>query len=302
MKLAILSAVLVVAPVFAFAQDLEGLFQSLKDAEVKNDAALVKKLSAEVSTLARKMGEEAAPAAADEKEGWLSRIAYAKSVDGFTEYALFSVAAKSAPAVTVDLLATLEAQNPKSKYLDQGYANYLYALSQTGATAKIPAIAEKGLANFPDNEDLLLFMSDHCLSAKQSDRALNYANRLVAALSKHAVPEGIPGPDWERKRSNGLMRGYWIAGVVSGEKNQYGAADKNLRAALPSIQGNNAMLAPALFYLGVANYNIGKATMSKARVLEGAKFSEQCAAIQSAYTDQAWKNASIMKADAGKMR
>ena len=98
MKLAILATVLLVAPVFTFAQDLEGVFQSLKDAEAKNDAALVKKLGAETCALARKMKEEPAPAAADDKEGWLSRIAYAKSVESFTEYALFSVAAKSEPA------------------------------------------------------------------------------------------------------------------------------------------------------------------------------------------------------------
>ncbi len=37
----------------------------------------------------------------------------------------------------VDVLAALEAQNPKSKYLDQAYGHYLYALSQIGGTAKI---------------------------------------------------------------------------------------------------------------------------------------------------------------------
>ena len=61
---------------------------------------------------------------------------------------------------------------------------------------------------------------------------------------------------------------------------QYFEADKELRAALPLIQGNTAMTAPALFYLGMANYDLGRRTMSKARVPEAAKFSEQAAAIK----------------------
>lgn len=304
MKLSVLSmmVLLVGAPAVVRTQDLEGTYQSLKDAEAKNDAASVKKLSAETSALARAAIAEAAPEAAEEKDAWTKRVAYARDVDSYSEYALYSVAVKSPPATTVDLLAALEEQNPKSKYLDQGYAYYLYALSQAGASAKIPAIAEKGLASFPDNPDLLLFMADHSYSAKQSDRALSYANRLVASLGKHPKPEGMAEADWERKKSTSLGRGYYYAGVISGEKNQYAASDKNLRAALPLIKGNDAMMGPALFYLGVDNYNLGKMTMNKAKVLEAAKFSDQCAAITGPYAEQAWKNSAAMKAEAAKMR
>jgi hypothetical protein len=304
MKLSVLSmmVLLVGAPAVVRTQDLEGTYQSLKDAEAKNDAASVKKLSAETSALARAAIAEAAPEAAEEKDAWTKRVAYARDVDSYSEYALYAVAVKSQPATTVDLLAALEEQNPKSKYLDQGYAYYLYALSQAGASAKIPAIAEKGLASFPDNPDLLLFMADHSYSAKQSDRALSYANRLVASLGKHPKPEGMAEGDWERKKSTSLGRGYYYAGVISGEKNQYAASDKNLRAALPLIKGNDAMMGPALFYLGVDNYNLGKMTMNKAKVLEAAKFSDQCAAITGPYAEQAWKNSAAMKAEAAKMR
>jgi hypothetical protein len=43
-------------------------------------------------------------------------------------------------------------------------------------------------------------------------------------------------------------------------------------------------------------------TLSKARVLEGAKFSEQAAAIESPFAQQAQHNANVMKAEAGNMR
>jgi hypothetical protein len=304
MKLSVLSMMVLIvgAPAVGRTQDLETTYQNLKDAETKGDAVAVKKLAAETSALARKAAAEAAPEDADEKDAWTKRVQYAKDIDIQAEYALVDVALKSQPATTVDLLAALEVQNPKSKYLDEAYANYLYALSQSGGTAKIPVVAEKALANFPENPDLLLVMVNYCYSGKQSDRAQSFANRLVAAVMKRAKPEGVAEADWERQKSSSLGRGYWVSGIVSGEKNQYAAADKNLRAALPYIKGNDAMTAPALFYLGTANYNLGKMTMNKAKILEGAKFSDQCAAIPSALAEQAWKNSAIMKAEAGKMR
>ena len=284
------------------AQDLDASYQSLKDADAKGDAAAVKKLATETSALARKAAAEAAPADADEKDAWTRRVAYAKDLDGQTEYILYATAMKSPPPAMVDLMATLEAQNPKCQYLDLGYGSYLYALSQTGGTAKIPAVAEKALESFPENTDLLLVMANQSFATKQSDKALGYANRLVTAYEKKTKPEAVSDADWDKQKSASLGRGYWVAGVVSAEKNQYAAADKNLRAALPMIKGNNAMMAPALFYLGTANYNLGKASSSKAKILEGAKFSEQCAAIPGELSAQAAKNSTVMKADAAKLK
>jgi hypothetical protein len=296
-----LAVVLVGAPVPVAAADLESTFQSLKDAEAKGDAALVKKLAVETGAMAKAAAAEAAPADADEKQAWTDRVKYAQDVQSYTEYALYAVAVKGPAATTVDLMSTLEEQNPKSKYLDQGYGTYLGALEQTGASAKIPAVVEKGLQNLPENEDLLLVAARNA-QAKQPDKALAYANRLVAAANKHTRPENIAAADWDRKHNISLEYGHWIAGVIHGEKQQYLAADKDLRAALPLLKGNDAMMGPALFHLGMANYNLGKMTNSKAKVLEGAKFSEDCAKITGPYTDQAWHNAQVMKTEAGQMR
>jgi tetratricopeptide (TPR) repeat protein len=219
----------------------------------------------------------------------------------YAEYALFATALESPAATLADLVSTLEQQNPKSKYLDAAYGPYLVALSQTGASAKIPAIAEKALVNFPENADLLLLLADTSVNRKQPDRALTYANRLVAVLAKHPKPEGMAAAQWERKRNSSMGRGYWIAGVIYGERNQYVNADKNLRSALPLIEGNEAMMAAAYFYLGMANYQLGKMTLSKARILEAARFSQQSAAINSGFADQARHNALVMKAEADRM-
>ena len=297
-----MTMLLLAGPAAAAAGDLNDTYQNLQQAVGKKDAVAVKKLAADIQPILSKALAVPEPQAADEKDAWKSQIEYAKSIQTYSEYALYVTAIASPPAVLVDLVATLEKQNPKSKYLDDAYGPYLYALNQTGASAKIPAIAEKALECFPDNEDLLLVLAENAMSRKQSDRALGYANRLVAAVNRHPRPEGVAAADWEKKRDAALSRGYWMAGVLSGEKNEYAAADRNLRAALPLIQGSDAMKAPALFYLGVANYNIGKMTNNKAKVLEGAKFSDQAAAIAGPYQDQAWRNAALIKKEAAVMR
>jgi hypothetical protein len=303
MKLPIFAlAVFIAAPVAVFAQDLKESYDALTTAEAQKDTALIKKAAAEAHAVATETIKSAPPATVEEKKNWQARVDYAKEVATHAEYAVFALAVEAPAAGQVELFAALEEMNPKSTYLDDGYARYFYALNQTGASAKVIPLAEKALTNFPENEDILLVLADNALNKKQVDRALTLANKLVAAMNKHAKPEGIAAADWEKKKTAALGRGYWMAGVIYGEKQQYMNADKSLRAALPLIQGNITMTSPALYYLGVANYNLGKMTLNKAKVLEGAKFSEQAAAIQGPLQQQAWKNAQIMKTEAGQMR
>src|SRR5437899_490198 len=79
-------------------RDLDATYQNLKQAVEKKDADAVKKLAAET--------HEAATADTSD---------HAKEVDLYTEYALYATAVQAPPATTVDLLSTLEQQNPKSK-------------------------------------------------------------------------------------------------------------------------------------------------------------------------------------------
>jgi hypothetical protein len=297
-----LAIVLLAGPAVAFADELEDAVQSLKDAAAKKDVDAIKKLAATIRPMTAEIVAQAAPEDAEEKKAWEERVAYAKNTQAYVDGVIVATAVQSEPAVTVDLIAELEKDSPKSKALDQAYGAYLVALEKTGATAKIPVVAEKGLTNFPENEDLLLAMTETSMTKKQTDRALTYANRLTAVLSKHSKPEGVSAADWERKKNAALARGYWVAGVLSAEKGVWVAADKNLRADLPLIQGQPAMQGPALFYLGMANYQLGKMTNTKARVLEAARFSEQAMAIPGAYQDQARHNALVMKDEAAKMR
>jgi hypothetical protein len=303
MRSELMLALLLAAPPVAIgADDLDAAYQNLQDAVSKKDPAQVKKLASQTCTLARQAASESAPADADQ-EAWKKHLEYVHSVESYTEYALYATAVQQDAATLVDLMSTLEAQNPKSKYLDEGYVQYLYALSKTGGgEAKVVAVAGKAIVNFPANPDLLLVLANSALAKNQADRALEYATRLVAAAGKRPRPEGVAAADWERSRNASLGRGYWIAGVISAQKNKYGDADRNLRAALPLVQSDDTMKGLALFHLGVCDYQIGKATLDKAKVLEAAKFSEEAAKFSTPYAHQAYLNSQIMKTEAAKMR
>jgi hypothetical protein len=297
-----LAVLLLAGPVSAISDELGDSFQKLKEAEANKDAALVKKFAVETRALARREAAAPAPESPTDKEFRAKRLTYLRDVEAYTEYSLYAIAVQSAPAATVDLLATLEEQNSASKYLDEAYARYFFALNQTGGSAKVPSIAERALKNFPENEDLLLILADSAMNRKQTDRASNYAERLIAVMAKHGKPEGMSAADWERKRSAAIGRSRWIAGVAHSEKGQHFEADKDLRAALPLIKGNDNMTASALFYLGVANYQLGASMRDRTRILEAAKFSDQAATIKGPLSQHAWRNAQAMRAEAQKLR
>jgi len=282
-------------------EDMDKSFQSLKEAQAKNDAVQVKTLALETYAIAQELAAAPAPADATEKDAWKQQVEYAKSVETQTEYAVYVTAIEAAPATTLDLFTTLQQLNAASKYVDMGAGRYFYALSQAGAAAKIPAAAEKILARFPNNDEALIVLADAAMTKKQNDRAIALADRLVNAM-KRPKPEGETAADWERRKTTGLGRGYWIAGVLRAEKEQYFKANEDLRASLPFIKGNEAMAGPALFYLGLVNYQLGKQTLNRAQVREAAKFSEEAAAIKGPYADQAYHNALVMKAEAERLR
>ncbi len=261
--------VLIAGAGVAAADELEDAITALKAAEPSKDPAKIKQLAAAVHAAAQKM--QTPPADASDKEGFEGRAAYAKEQDTYSEYALFALATqlRSQPVAASDLISALEKQNPKSKYLDE-----------------------------PESLEI---QTEMALSRKQNDRALSYANRLIA-VGNRKPPEGVSAGDWESRKNVALGQGYWTAGVIQAEKEMLKDADRNLRAALPLIRGNNGMAGPALFYLGLVNYKIGKATLNRAKMLEAVKFSQDAAAIPGPQQDQASRNAMNIKAEADKMR
>src|SRR5437868_4840365 len=233
--------------------DMDTSYESLKKAVADKDAAQVKALAAQTNKAAKAMIATPAPQGDADKDTWTKQVAYAKEVQAYTEFALYNTAIQAKPEEAVELLSSLEQQTPKSKYLDQGYLYYFKLLNDTGQGAKIPALAEKAVANFPGNDDLLLVLANAAFDRKQYDRATTYAGRLITAAGKRAKPEGMPAADWEKKKTTELGTGYYIAGMGHAAKNQFPLANKELRSALPLVQNSPAVHGATLFELGVVN-------------------------------------------------
>jgi tetratricopeptide (TPR) repeat protein len=287
--------------VFDIPDELEKSYRSLQEATANKNVAQVKKLATETSAMARKVMAEPAPESDLRKEYWKRDVAYATDIQIYAEYALFAVAVQSPPETLIDLIDTLGQLSPKSRYMDDAYARYFVALSQTGAAAKIVPYAQKALDNHPDSEDLLLVLADNALNGQQADKAGEYAERILATLPKEPKPDTLSQDEWDKKKNATLGRAYWIAGLVHAGKNQFEQADEDLRGSLPYLKGNDQLLGSALFQLGVVNYNLGKTAANKQLLLEAAGFSEQAAALPGPQAQQAAANAKAMRAEAAKI-
>jgi hypothetical protein len=281
----------------AFAQqakvaDVEAAYNKLKEAEAKKDPDGVLEWARKTSAAAKQVTSQPKPAGGDELDAWKRDTDYAAQVDTYTEYSMQAqVLSGIAPDKTIALTEGLIEQNPKSQYLGLIYNTYISALRTAGQTAKIVPAAEKGIAIDPANEDLMLALADGYMNQKDAGKSIQYANQLVETMKAKAKPEGMPDADWDKRKNAMLARGYWISGINYGSQDKFAECDKALRAALPLLQGQNDLLGPALFYLGVANYGLAKPAKDKKLAADAVRFSDQSAAIKSPFQAQAQKNA-----------
>jgi len=271
----------------AWADDLDDAYQALKDAQTAKNADDVLKWAPEASKLARAMTEP-------------SRLEYAKQVDTFAEYSLSTTLVSSTdPAKQVALGDALVDLNPKSQYLAASAGAYLAAVAKSGGADKQAAAARKIIAGSPNNEDALYSLASG-LMQKQPGQAAQFAARLTNVMRSKAKPEGFSEADWDKKKSLMLGQGYYIAGAASCASNGWADCDRNLRAAIPYVVKDPNMGGTTYFYLGLANYNLGKAgqiIIDRTKVQEAQKFSEQAAAMPGPMQANAARNAAAMKAE-----
>jgi hypothetical protein len=208
------------------------------------------------------------------------------------------MAASAEPAKAVQLVDLLLEVNPKSQYLATATPAYLFALGKTGGAAKQIAGAEKILKGAPANEDALYALASGFMSSRPAV-AQGYATRLAATMRSKAKPEGVPEADWERKKAQYLFQGYYIAGATAAQAQSWKDCDSNLRAAIPFLGQNGGSAGAVYFYLGLANYQLGKLTGDRPRMQEGQKFSEQSAALGGPMQAQASRNAALIKQELG---
>jgi hypothetical protein len=270
--------------------DLDDAYAKLKAAVDKKDADGVKASEPDVEKGAKALQTAPKPADAEEAKNWDERVKYGKEVELYTEYALASTAQQASdPAKTVELADMLLAQNPKSKYIDEAFANaYLVALGKSGGAAKQIAGMNKIVAGRPDNIVALTAL------VRSSKSPLGYANKLIAA-AKQPKPEGIPEAEWDKTKNAALADGYYYAGFTYGAQKAYLDCDRDLTAALPLLGGDQGRLGAATYMLGVCKYSLGKLTTDRTKMQAGQQLVEKAAAIKGPMQNQAYHDNMVMK-------
>src|SRR5580700_2458889 len=253
-----------------FANDLDDRYAQLKDAQAKKDPDAVKKLALESSKLARAEAAAPQPSDAAAVAEWKQRVEFAKQVDRFAEYSLASTAISITDQDKMeDLVGSLLDLSPKSEYLTLCSHTYLAALAQQGPEKQLAA-AQKLLNANANNEEAL-----HVLalgySSSNPDRASGYATRLLTVMKAKAKPDGVAEADWEKTKSGMLGDGYYIVGAAACTKLGWIDCDRNLKLAVPYVSKDPRTLGITYFYLGLADYQIGKATGDRTKMLEGQK-------------------------------
>lgn len=272
--------------------DPEAALQCLKASEAKKDVAMVKKWSDVTSQNARKIVNGNKPADED-AESWKNEVDYAKQVDTYSEYALFSAAVQSRdPKVTIDMAETLQKRNPKSEYLPKIQQQLFVAYRQAGANDKALALAEAVLATDQSDEDMLLVASDSYLQSKKDPEKVHlWTGKLVEVMNSKPKPEGVSDADWTAHKNQVMGAAHFINGKQYSAENKHAQVDQELKKALPLVDASPALasLKPELlFLLALSDYRLASGSPEKAQ--EAANYFRACAAIKSNYQTTAATN------------
>lgn len=272
--------------------ELDDSYAKLKAAVEKKDPDAVKAGAAETLKMVKDLKAKPKPTDADEAKDWENRNKYGDEIEAYTEYALATTAAQPDvdPAKTVDLISTLIAQNPKSKYIDEVCANAYYTALGKTSGKQVDAMA-KIAAGRPDNIFALTILTES-YGQKSPAQGLTYANKLIAAAKKPR-PEDIPEANWEKTKNAALGAGYYYAGFAYGQRQQWLDCDKNMSAALPLVSGEQ--IGVANYMLGLCRYQFGKLTNDRTKMNAGQALVEKAAGIKGPMQDQAYRTNLQMK-------
>lgn len=274
-------------------------YNALQAAEKKQDFELIKTWSGRTVDAARKMLETKKPEDEDEAADWDREADYARQVIVRCEYSLYAAAAAATdPKAIADLAATLAERHPESQYVPQVAGRHFAALQQLNEKEKSVALAERTLEKDKSNPEMMLVVADHYMQGRKDlDKALSYSELLVSTLATMGKPEAMAEDAWESRKKTLTGLGHWMQGMVLSEQKKWAPSDQAFRQALPLIAGNNDLLGPAYFFLGIANYNMSRAGKGNAKLRkEAMRFNELCSKIKGPYQNQAIKNLNAMYA------
>lgn len=279
---------------YANSPDMDAAYFALKAAVEKNDAEAVKKWSERTSEAARKaIAANKAPADDDAKH----QLEYAKEVNEYSGYALFSLALKAPPKEQIDLVDALIKDDPSSQYLPEISSTYFAALAKAGEGAKACPAAERMAVG--KNAEAMLFAADCSWRGNHADRVISYATKASEAVNTRTKREGVSDAEWNSQKASLLSTAEFYTGVGYAMQSRFGPANRALKAALPGIKNNPQIYGIALFDLGLANYQLGKPLGDRAQMREGLKYFQEAAGIANPMQDQAARNAKLVAAELG---
>ena len=260
-------------------------------AEKKGDKLLVDKWSAEIEKIAARVVTLALPSDPEESKAAQERIEYARQIVLNADYAEFTKAIRmAAPAERISALDTFVKRVPQNPYMDQIEVAEFLAYKEMGDFEKTLGAAEKILSHNENREDALLFVLEVNFNRqKDPKRTLALAARFIERMTAAPPPEGVSEHDWTVAKNKNISRAHYIVGRVYFEAEQWPAADRALRAALPMI-ADDPFRAAVLNDLGWANYRMQNA-------IDAIKFYSLCAAIKGPLQEQAANSILSIKAE-----
>lgn len=268
------------------ADDLSDTFDKLKAAERAQNGADILKYALETSRLARaELAQGQTPEIAASQWG-KERLVYLSQTDTYTEYSMGVAASypSNSPEVVAQLTDAIITLNPKSIYLELAVPPYLNALAKSSQQAEIDG-ARKILKLQPDNEDAWQHLTEAYLTTQNLPEAGKSAAELLAVASVKPRPERYSVEAWRDKKTLLINRSHFIAGAAACERQSWTECDYHLRSVNdPANDGATK------FYLGLANYRLGKLD-------DALKFSRESAAIAGPMQSAAQRNAAAIEAE-----
>ncbi len=213
----------------------------------------------------------------------------------YAEYCLFNVAQQTPdPAARLAILKSLQERNPKSPYAENIPAECFLIYRKLNQMDKALALAEKTLAEDPDNVDMLMAVSEYHFGREEArEKVIANTVHAIDVLGKKPRPASLTEEDWAKKKSHLLGAAYYMGGVSSSLAAQYGRADQMLRASVPLIAGDAIEEATVFYQLGVANYHLADKDPNRAK--DALAYWRRCASIHSNFQAQASKNAESIR-------
>jgi tetratricopeptide (TPR) repeat protein len=278
--------------------DMDLSYYALKAAVAKGDVEQVKTWAERTDQAARKTIAADGTPADDETKNDLE---HAKQVNEYSGYALYVTALKEKdnPKNVIDLVDELEKLDVKSQYLPLVSGSYFAALGKAGEAAKVCTAAERMSVSGSKNAEAMLVAANCAWRAQRGSSVITYGNRALEAMNSRQKEQGMSDSEWATLKASIIGGANCYVGVGYSLEQKWGPANKALRAALPELKGDEDLRGTALFYLGLANYSLGKLVGDRSQMRQGLNFFQESASVKNPMQDQAERNARVIRQELG---